>query len=201
VQAAGEKLASESTIGADEIAARLKSMLDSWDELHDAADRRSTRLEQALAYRQFLAAVEEEEAWIVEKQHVLAVDDRGDNLAAVQGLLKKHDAFETDLQVHSDRCAEIERDGEKLIGSDNHYADSIAGRCGALKERLEGLGRSAELRKHRLVDNSAFLHFLWKTDVVENWIGELRVALAAQLRWRVLPSSRSCRGCANHFAC
>jgi len=35
----------------------------------------------------------------------------------VQGLLKKHEVFEADLQHHNTRCMEIENDGEKLIVS------------------------------------------------------------------------------------
>jgi len=35
----------------------------------------------------------------------------------VQGLLKKHEVFEADLQHHNARCMEIENDGEKLIVS------------------------------------------------------------------------------------
>lgn len=33
----------------------------------------------------------------------------------LQGLLKKHEAFETDFQVHRDRCAEIKKEGHRLI--------------------------------------------------------------------------------------
>jgi len=50
-----------------------------------------------------LAKIEEEEAWVSEKQQLLTVPDLGENMAAVQGLLKKHDAFETDLSVHNDK--------------------------------------------------------------------------------------------------
>ena len=32
-----------------------------------------------------------------------------------QGLLKKHEAFETDFQVHRDRCTEIKKEGQRLI--------------------------------------------------------------------------------------
>lgn len=52
-----------------------------------------------MAYHDFLDGVEEEEAWILEKQHLLSSENYGDTLAAVQGLLKKHDAFEADLKV------------------------------------------------------------------------------------------------------
>ena len=76
---------------------------------------RGQKLEQSYAYQQFSANVEEEEAWISEKQHLLSGDDFGDTMAAVQGLIKKHEAFETDFQVHRDRCVEIKKEGEKLI--------------------------------------------------------------------------------------
>jgi spectrin alpha len=42
-------------------------------------------------------------------------DDFGENLAAVQGMIKKHEAFETDFSVHRDRCQDIQKAGEKLI--------------------------------------------------------------------------------------
>ena len=64
---------------------------------------RGRKLEESIIYQQFLAKIEEEEAWISEKQQLLTVPDLGDNMAAVQGLLKKHDAFETDISVHGDR--------------------------------------------------------------------------------------------------
>ena len=47
--------------------------------------------------------IAEEEAWISEKQQLLTVPDLGDNMAAVQGLIKKHDAFEGDISVHGER--------------------------------------------------------------------------------------------------
>lgn len=54
-------------------------------------------------------------------------------MAAVQGLLKKHDAFETDFAAHKDRCADICNAGAKLTEANNHHADSIAQRCHQLQ--------------------------------------------------------------------
>jgi spectrin alpha len=76
---------------------------------------RGKKLGESLAYQQFCANVEEEEAWILEKEHLLSGEDYGDTLAAVQGLMKKHDAFATDFKVHEDRCTEISKQGEILI--------------------------------------------------------------------------------------
>jgi spectrin alpha len=41
-----------------------------------------------------------------------------------------------------------------------------------LKDKLKTLGSIAKRRKGRLPDNSAYLQFMWKTDVVESWIAD-----------------------------
>lgn len=48
---------------------------------------RGQRLEESLEYQQFVANVEEEEAWINEKLNLVGSEDYGDTLAAVQVLL------------------------------------------------------------------------------------------------------------------
>merc|ERR1712045_1058634 len=105
-------------------------------------------------------------------QQLLTVPDLGDNMAAVQGLLKKHDAFETDISVHGDRCTDICEAGQKLIDDRNHHADSIAQRCEQLRNKMYNLGEVANIRKQNLMDNSAYLQFMWKADVVESWIAD-----------------------------
>lgn len=54
----------------------------------------------------------------------------------------------------------------------NHNAPQIDQRCQNLQHNLDSLKDAATRRKARLIDNSAFLQFIWKTDVVESWICE-----------------------------
>ena len=115
VQEAGQTLIDVSQRGGDEITERLRQLNDLWEELKEMARDRARKLDESVTYQQFLAKVDEEEAWISEKQQLLQVPDLGQNMAAVQGLLKKHDAFETDLGVHSGRVEEICKDGQELI--------------------------------------------------------------------------------------
>ena len=137
------------------------------------AGTRGQKLDESIAYQQFLAKIEEEEACISEKQQLLTVPDLGENMAAVQGLLKKHDAFETDLSVHTERCTEIcSGQGQKLIEDRNHHADSIVQRCDQLRNKMHNLEELANVRKQNLLDNSAYLQFMWKADVVESWIAD-----------------------------
>ena len=75
---------SESNLMTEDIQQRLRQLAENWEELNQMARNRGQKLEESLAYQQFAASVEEEEAWITEKQHLLSGDDYGDTLAAVQ---------------------------------------------------------------------------------------------------------------------
>ncbi|XP_063696613.1 spectrin alpha chain [Culicoides brevitarsis] len=172
VQEAGEKLMDVSNLGVPEIEQRLKALNQAWAELKGMAATRGQKLDESHIYQQFLAKIEEEEAWITEKQQLLSVEDYGDSMAAVQGLLKKHDAFETDFAAHKDRCSDICSNGASLVSSNNHHSDSIKQRCVQLEKKLENLSALAIRRKNALLDNSAFLQFMWKADVVESWIAD-----------------------------
>ena len=59
--------------------------------------------------------VDEEEAWLNEKMAFVSSEEAGDTLAAVQELVKKHEAFEADRGTHQERVGEIEREGEELV--------------------------------------------------------------------------------------
>ncbi|KAL1139006.1 hypothetical protein AAG570_009067 [Ranatra chinensis] len=172
VQEAGEKLMDVSNLGVPEIEQRLKLLNQAWSELKQLAATRGQKLDESLTYQQFLAKLEEEEAWISEKQQLLSVEDYGDTMAAVQGLLKKHDAFETDFAAHRERCADICSAGQSLIAANNHHSESISQRCLQLQSKLDMLCTLASRRKARLMDNSAYLQFMWKADVVESWVAD-----------------------------
>ncbi|XP_048586984.1 spectrin alpha chain, non-erythrocytic 1 isoform X2 [Nematostella vectensis] len=168
----GNKFVEEGHGNADEIKARVDGLQEKWDELKSLADARQHKLDDSLAYQQFGANVDEEISWINEKNTLVGSDDYGDTLAAVQGLLKKHEAFETDLEVHRERVNDIENAGNQLINDGNHQGELIEHRISSIKTKLVELDRMASYRKTKLNDNSAFLQFNWKADVVESWIGD-----------------------------
>lgn len=51
-----------------------------------------------------------------------------------------------------------------------------------LRGKVTELERAAAQRKSKLDENSAFLQFNWKADVVESWIGEQIKVLKKGLR-------------------
>ena len=67
----------------------------------------------------------------------------------------------------------------QLIEQNNHHAPEINERIAALKEQLAAVKELAARRLQRLRDNSAYLQFMWKCDVVESWIAEKEAQLRA----------------------
>ncbi|CAB3259280.1 unnamed protein product [Arctia plantaginis] len=172
VQEAGEKLMDVSNLGVPEIEQRLKALALAWAELQALAAERGAKLQQSLAYQQFLAKVDEEEAWISEKQQLVVVSECGDSMAAVQGLLKKHEALEAELAARAERVKDLSSDGERLLAEGNLHSDALSHRIEALQAKVEKLTGLAARRKAALVDNSLYLQLLWKADVVESWIAD-----------------------------
>ncbi len=54
---------------------------------------------------------------------------------------------------------------------ENHNVENIVAKMKALRGKVSELERAAAQRKSKLDENSAFLQFNWKADVVESWIG------------------------------
>ncbi|KAL3092945.1 hypothetical protein niasHS_004972 [Heterodera schachtii] len=172
VRSKGKELAQSSEIGVPEIERRIKALEQSWTQMVELAEDRHKKLQESEEFQNFIGRVEEEEAWLNEKQQILSSPNVGENMAAVQGLLKKHDTFEVDLQMHQQRIDELQRQGEQLINSGNHHAKNIGTRTEQLLKHLILIKELAVRRLQKLRDNNAYMQFMWKCDVVESWIGD-----------------------------
>ncbi len=176
VQELASKLLKESNLGS-EIEKRQNQLASNWNELKELTNERGLKLDQSLAFQNWRAAIEEELAWINEKQHLISGSECGSTLAAAQGLIKKHDAFETDFNVHRERLMDIIKQGEALINAQNHHSASILESLEASREMCQKLSDQAQARKVRLQENWSMLQFFWKADVVESWIAEKQAQL------------------------
>ncbi|CAD5229447.1 unnamed protein product [Bursaphelenchus okinawaensis] len=172
VKSKGIELLEATDIGGPEIRQRMMALEDSWKQIVDLTTDRDQKLNESEAFQNFIGKVEEERAWLNEKQQILSSPNFGENMAAVQGLLKKHDTFDTDLETHQKRIDDIAVLGKDLINQKNHHAPEIEQRVQQLRRDLEHVRGLAKERRQRLQDNSAYLQFMWKCDVVESWIAE-----------------------------
>lgn len=172
VQDAGQRLMVESSVGAPEIDQRLQNLEQNWLELQNMSNLRSQKLAESADYQKFLSKVDEEEAWIREKRQALAGPDPSDTMAAVQGLLKKHDVLETEFQSHRDRLDELNAEGKKMIEQGNHHQEGIEARLNLLKDRSNDLQENSKLKRASLTEIYNTLQFMWRADVVDSWISD-----------------------------
>lgn len=161
-----------------EIEQRLNALEQSWLDLKQGCIDRSNSLDEAFLYHQFLAKVDEEEAWINEKQKLLKVEHYGDTMADVQSLLKKHEVFEADHSIHKERLRDLIEAGNKLIADGNQNSRGIEERLDDLEQRMLNLESTAKYRKDNLIDNLVFLQFMWRADVVESYIADKEVQVS-----------------------
>lgn len=117
VRSKGLELLRSSAVGVPEIQQRMEALDESWQEIVNLTGDRHKKLKESEEYQTFLGKIEEEEAWFHEKQQILNSPNYGENMAAVQGLLKKHEAFNVDLGIHEQRVAELQQQGQQVRNS------------------------------------------------------------------------------------
>ncbi|XP_037681556.1 spectrin alpha chain, erythrocytic 1 [Choloepus didactylus] len=168
-----EKLGDKAAVGQEEIQKRLAQLVQHWEKLKDLAKARGLHLEESLEYLQFMENAEEEEAWIGEKDAMVAQGHSGDTLAATQSLLKKHEALDNDFAVHETRVQNVCAQGEDILNKEeSQKKEEISAKIEALHEKTLFLSKAVAGWKHQLEDDYAFQQFNWKADVIEAWIAE-----------------------------
>jgi spectrin alpha len=170
VVAAAQDLVRQGHYAADELERRRGGLVDRWDHLRDASQARRQRLEEALQFQLFLADADEEESWINEKQSMLSSEESPDTLSGAQALVKKHEAFETELHDHKGKVRTIAEQGHSLARGGNYQAEAIGACVSKLERQLAGLGAAADARKVKLGDRLHFLRFSREADSIEAWI-------------------------------
>ncbi|XP_019677904.3 spectrin alpha chain, erythrocytic 1 isoform X2 [Felis catus] len=175
---AAERLGDKAAVGREEIQERLTHLFQQWEKLKELASTRGLRLEESLEYLKFMENAEEEEAWISEKEAMVARGGSGDTLAATQSLLKKHKALENDFAVHETRVQDVCAQGEDILNKEkSQHTEKVATKIQTLTEKIPSLAKAMAVWKLQLEDDYDFQQFNWKADVVEAWIAEKEASL------------------------
>ncbi|KAM9686923.1 spectrin alpha chain, erythrocytic 1 isoform 1-T2 [Trichechus inunguis] len=173
-----ENLGDNADVGQEEIQERLAQFVQHWEQLKQLAKTRGLQLNKSLEYLEFMENAEEEEAWISEKQAMVARGDSGDTLAATESLLKKHDALDIDFGVHELRVQNVCAQGEDILSKEeSQHKEKISAKIQALNEKTPILAKAIAVWKLQLENDYDFQQFNWKADVVESWIAEKETSL------------------------
>uniref|UniRef100_A0A8C9TVT9 Actinin, alpha 4 n=1 Tax=Scleropages formosus TaxID=113540 RepID=A0A8C9TVT9_SCLFO len=91
------------------------------------------------------------ESWTAGKESMLTQKDyETASLSEVKALLKKHEAFESDLAAHQDRVEQIAAIAQELNELDYYDAPSVNARCQKICEQWDLLGSLTQSRRESL---------------------------------------------------
>ncbi|CAM2116960.1 unnamed protein product [Caretta caretta] len=119
------------------------------------------------------------ESWTRGKEEMLSQRDyESASLMEVRALMRKHEAFESDLAAHQDRVEQIAAIAQELNELDYHDAASVNSRCQAICDQWDTLGtltqkrRDALERVEKLLEtiDQLYLEFAKRAAPFNNWM-------------------------------
>lgn len=163
----------------DAVKRRWAVLLTNWQELNDTCASRGSRLDQSLAYYNWSTLINEELAWLNENEHFIANRECGDTLTVTQSLIKKHEAFETDLNVHQERLENLMKKGETLCAEGNYFEPKICQLLESSKRLIDEVLNKSKEKRMLLKEYWTMLMFYWRIEVVEKWIIQKDIQLTS----------------------
>ena len=133
---------------------------------------RKQKLLDSLQVQQLFRDIEDEEAWIREKEPVAGSTNRGRDLIGVQNLIKKHQAVLAEINNHESRIGVVTHAGNQMIDEGHFAADDIRARIGNLNYHWSALKEKAVQRKQDLEDSLQAHQYFADANEAESWIKE-----------------------------
>uniref|UniRef100_A0A915I8Y9 SH3 domain-containing protein n=1 Tax=Romanomermis culicivorax TaxID=13658 RepID=A0A915I8Y9_ROMCU len=148
-----------------------KRFLQRYKNLHDPLNRRKGKLAESLKCHQLFRDIEDELAWIREKEQVATSTNRGRDLIGVQNLIKKHQGLLTEIHNHEPQIDFVIKNAEDMAGG-HFLADDIRSKLKQLKESWQTLKEKAERRKQDLDDSLQAHQYLADANEADSWMKE-----------------------------
>ncbi|NWR83248.1 SPTB1 protein, partial [Furnarius figulus] len=158
-----------------------------WEQLEKAEHERELALRNELIRqekleqlaRRFDRKAAMREAWLSENQRLVAQDNFGQDLAAVEAAKKKHEAIETDTAAYRERVQAIEAVARELEVEGYHDIQRIKGRKDNILRLWEQLLELLAARRQRLEMNLTLQHLFQEMLHCIDWMDEVKVQLAS----------------------
>ncbi|XP_071547281.1 spectrin beta chain, non-erythrocytic 5 isoform X4 [Panulirus ornatus] len=151
---------------------RLQELNQGHQALLKKAAERRLKLEEARDLFQFEVDMEEEEAWVIEKQRICQAGVTAKDIRAVLSLQQKHKALEDEMRARRPKSEEIMRSGEALFKAGHPDAKAIGERIAALKDKWRRLEQYASEKRKHLEGAAEACLFNGDANEAESWIKE-----------------------------
>ncbi|GAA6093871.1 alpha-actinin-3b [Tachysurus ichikawai] len=119
------------------------------------------------------------ESWTAGKEDLLSQKDyESASLMEIRALMRKHEAFESDLAAHQDRVEQIAAIAQELNELDYHDATTVNARCQAICDQWDNLGTLTQKRRDALerveklweTIDQLYLEFAKRAAPFNNWM-------------------------------
>ncbi|KAI4808488.1 hypothetical protein KUCAC02_000545 [Chaenocephalus aceratus] len=115
------------------------------------------------------------ESWTGGKEELLSQKDyESASLMEIRALMRKHEAFESDLAAHQDRVEQIAAIAQELNELDYHDAASVNARCQGICDQWDNLGTLTQKRRDALelweTIDQLYLEFAKRAAPFNNWM-------------------------------
>ena len=125
-----------------------------------------------MAVQQLFRDVEDEEAWIREKEPIVASTNRGRDLIGVQNLIKKHQAMQVEINNHEPRIDAVSQTAQHMVEEGHFATEDIKARLGQLHDHWNQLKEKSIHRKQDLEDSLQAHQYFTDANEAESWLKE-----------------------------
>ncbi|XP_068922540.1 spectrin beta chain, non-erythrocytic 2 isoform X2 [Petaurus breviceps papuanus] len=139
---------------------------------------RQEKLEQLAARFDRKAAMRE--TWLSENQRLVAQDNFGLELAAVEAAVRKHEAIETDIVAYSGRVQAVDAVAAELAAERYHDIKRVAARQHNVARLWDFLRQMVAARRERLLVNLELQKVFQDLFYLMDWMEEMRGRLQSQ---------------------
>ncbi|XP_038436072.1 spectrin beta chain, non-erythrocytic 5 isoform X1 [Canis lupus familiaris] len=161
------------THGDPKVQERLHAVLEHRARVKELAEGRRRALHTSLLMTGFTRAVTQAQDWMEERVQQLKEPIPPGDLKDKLRLLRKHQAFEAEVQAHEGVITAVTKDGEALLAQSHLRAGEVSQRLWELQECWRKLKQALALRRQDLEDGWNFLEFLRRADLADAWIQEM----------------------------
>merc|ERR1719412_1281322 len=172
VKIAADQFIQSGHFDAENIKSKYEGLSARYSNLMKPMSNRKVRLMDSLAVQQLFRDVEDEEAWIREKEPIINSTNRGRDLIGVQNLIKKHQASMAEINNHEPRIDTVTRTGQRMVDESHFAQDEIKTRLATLHDHWSQLKEKANQRKQDLEDSLQAHQYFADASEAESWMKE-----------------------------
>ncbi|XP_043930077.1 spectrin beta chain, erythrocytic-like isoform X2 [Protopterus annectens] len=159
----------QSVVDGDDIEQNIKAK---FLQLMIPLKERHDKLKGSKEVYQFFRDLADEELWVEERLPQAESRDYGQNLQAVQLLMKKNQTLQKEIQGHQPRIDDVSDRGENIIASGNPSSDDIKQQLNDLTNLWNRLKNETSLRQEHLQLANEVQQYYQDAAEAEAWMGE-----------------------------